>query len=99
MSRRMRAVLWSVLLPVFAPVAYAQTAEQNDSAATAATKSKSLPLITTRTLEFTTDEGTWISLDLSPDGRTILFVLLGDLHRFSDPLRSLTNTIWSPSGE
>jgi Tol biopolymer transport system component len=29
-------------------------------------------------LKFTTDEGTW-PLDLSPDGRTIVFDLLGDI--------------------
>src|SRR5206468_5193561 len=34
-----------------------------------------------RTVEFTTDEGTWMSLDVSPDGRTILFDLLGDIYR------------------
>ncbi len=34
----------------------------------------------TRTLSFTTDEGTWISLDVSPDGETIVFDLLGDLY-------------------
>ncbi|MEP7344336.1 MAG: hypothetical protein ABI877_03675, partial [Gemmatimonadaceae bacterium] len=39
-----------------------------------------LPLIPTRPLKFTTDEGTWMSLDLSPDGRTIVFDLLGDLY-------------------
>src|SRR5262249_23792164 len=32
------------------------------------------------TIEFTTDEGTWMSLDVSPDGRTIVFDLLGDLY-------------------
>jgi Tol biopolymer transport system component len=39
-----------------------------------------LPLIPTRPLKFTTDEGTWMSLDLSPDGRTIVFDLLGDIY-------------------
>src|SRR6188508_2163576 len=58
----------------------AQTAAQNDSAAKAAARTNTLPLITTRTLKFTTDEGSWISLDLSPDGRTIVFDLLGDLY-------------------
>ena len=34
-----------------------------------------------RKVEFTTDEGTWMNVDVSPDGRTILFDLLGDLYR------------------
>ena len=58
----------------------AQTKAENDSSAAKAAKDKTLPLITTRTLKFTTDEGSWISLDLSPDGKTILFELLGDLY-------------------
>src|SRR6266566_1886222 len=33
-----------------------------------------------RRVEFTTDEGTWMSVDVSPDGRTILFDLLGDIY-------------------
>lgn len=61
--------------------ATAQTTEQNDSSAAEARRTNSLPLIPTRTLDFTTDEGTWISLDLSPDGETIIFELLGDLYR------------------
>ncbi len=60
--------------------ASAQTAAQNDSAAAAALKAKSLPLIATRTLDFTTDEGSWISLNVSRDGNTIVFELLGDLY-------------------
>ena len=39
-----------------------------------------LPLQPTKPLKFTTDEGTWLSLDLSPDGRTIVFELLGDIY-------------------
>ena len=65
---------------LFASPATAQTPAQNDSAAAEARSENSLPLIPTRTLEFTTDEGTWINLDLSPDGSTIVFELLGDLY-------------------
>ena len=43
-------------------------------------KSDSLPLKPTRTISFDTDEGTWISLDVSPDGRPAVFELLGDLY-------------------
>src|SRR5262245_47743843 len=42
-----------------------------------------LPLEPDRTIAFTTDRGTWMSLDVSPDGRTIVFDLLGDLHTVS----------------
>ena len=33
-----------------------------------------------RTIELETDEGTWMNLDVSPDGKTIAFDLLGDLY-------------------
>jgi imidazolonepropionase-like amidohydrolase/Tol biopolymer transport system component len=39
-----------------------------------------LPLAPTRRITFRTDEGTWMSLDVSPDGQTIVFDLLGDLY-------------------
>jgi Tol biopolymer transport system component/imidazolonepropionase-like amidohydrolase len=32
------------------------------------------------TVEFTTDEGTWMNLDVSPDGSEIVFDLLGDIY-------------------
>jgi len=39
-----------------------------------------LPLDPARQLSFTTTEGTWMSLDISPDGSTIVFDLMGDLY-------------------
>lgn len=47
---------------------------------TAKSGNKNLPLAPGRTIEFTTDEGSWLSLDVSPDGQTIVFELLGDLY-------------------
>ncbi|WP_397573137.1 TolB family protein, partial [Silanimonas sp.] len=35
----------------------------------------------TKTVRFTTDEGTWLDLDVAPDGRTMVFSMLGDLYR------------------
>lgn len=34
----------------------------------------------TRDLSFTTDEGTWLSVDVHPDGSTIVFDMLGDIY-------------------
>lgn len=34
-----------------------------------------------KTHAFTTDEGTWMNLDVSPDGRFIVFDMLGDIYR------------------
>lgn len=39
-----------------------------------------LPLDPTRRLSFATSEATWMALDISPDGKTILFDLLGDIY-------------------
>ena len=38
------------------------------------------PLAPARHLDFEANRGTWMSLDISPDGRTIVFDLLGDLY-------------------
>ena len=38
------------------------------------------PFGPTEDVSFTTDEGTWMSLDVSPDGQTVVFDLLGDLY-------------------
>jgi Tol biopolymer transport system component len=43
-------------------------------------KEEKLPLKPARKVEFTTEEGTWLSLDASPDGKNIIFDLVGDLY-------------------
>lgn len=81
MSRRHllgRSALVLVLLAGMVAGSEAQVAGDSSSRRTA--PNSDLPLVPTRPLRFETDEGTWMSLDLSPDGRTIVFDLLGDLY-------------------
>lgn len=54
--------------------------DDNDSAEDKKDKKKDLPLKPERKIEFETNEGTWLSLDISPDGQTIMFELLGDIY-------------------
>jgi len=49
-------------------------------AASQAGRNRDLPLDVARTINIDTDEGSWLSVDVSPDGRTIVFDLLGDLY-------------------
>ena len=42
---------------------------------------KELPLKPARKISFTTEEGTWLSVDVSPDGKHIIFDMMGDLYR------------------
>src|SRR5262245_28390140 len=60
----------------------ASPSEKQDSADDKGEKAAPAGLILEKaeTIEFTTDEGTWMSLDVSPDGKTIAFDLLGDLY-------------------
>ena len=43
-------------------------------------KAESLIIKPERTIEFDTDEATWMSVDVSPDGTTLLVDMLGDLY-------------------
>ncbi len=68
-----------------------------------------LPLEPTRTISFTTNEGTWMSLDVSPDGKTIIFDLVGDLYsipfrggearRITSGIAFDSQPVFSPNGE
>lgn len=54
---------------------------QTGPGAAASKEAAGLPLKPERTLAFETDEGTWMSLDVAPDGRDIVFDLAGDIYR------------------
>jgi Tol biopolymer transport system component len=55
-------------------------AESDDDDSTDKWDKKDLPLKPERTIEFTTERGSWMSVDVSPDGETVLFDLMGDLY-------------------
>ena len=75
-SAALTALLLSAVVVLPAAVSPAAVAAQEP----ALDPDRGLPLEPARWAEVTTDEGTWISLDVSPDGRTIVFDLLGDLY-------------------
>ena len=62
------------LLLTFSFISLTYASDEADSLGNA------LPMEPTRTVSFTTDEATWLSLDVSPDGKTIVFELLGDIY-------------------
>jgi len=84
------------------------TAQKKDSLSNQ-TKFKNLPLESGRILKFNTTQGTWLSLDISPNGKTIVFDMLGDLYtipvnggsasRITDGLALDTNPRFSPDGK
>src|SRR5262249_61023284 len=80
--KRAIAVVWVVVWPLAA-------AGQPDTAkadAKAAAKPKDVaadinaPRPDAHKVHFEVDEGTWLSLDVSPDRQTLVFHLLGDLY-------------------
>src|ERR1051325_1165977 len=72
-----------LMLVVSLPLAAFAQDEKKDEAKKEDKKEKKeeeLPLKATDKIEFTTDEGTWMSIDVSSDGRMIVFDLLGDIY-------------------
>ena len=86
--------------PATAPAAAEEKAPKWDVAAP--------PGLTLRQIAIDTDEGSWMNLDVSPDGRTIAFDLLGDIYtmpvtggtptRIAEGLPFETQPRFSPDG-
>jgi Tol biopolymer transport system component len=73
------------------------------------TEYKSLPLKPARKISFSTNEGTWMSVDISPDGKTVVFDLMGDIYTVPSTggkatvvtkgISFDTHPRWSPDGK
>jgi len=72
-------------------------------------QAQGLPIKPARTISFETNEGTYMDVNLSPDGHTIVFDLLGDIYTIpatGGTARQLTRglainrqPVWSPDGK
>ncbi|NER15793.1 amidohydrolase family protein [Spongiivirga citrea] len=58
----------------------AQDKKEEKKADSTKMATKELPLEPARKVKFNTKQGTWISVDVHPDGKTIMFDLMGDLY-------------------
>jgi imidazolonepropionase-like amidohydrolase/Tol biopolymer transport system component len=78
-----RAARVAALAFILAPSLTAQ--ERPDTTARGTRRARNpmqegLPLVPTRTSTFDTRVGSWMSVDISPDGRTLVFDILGDIY-------------------
>jgi Tol biopolymer transport system component len=71
---------WTLLLMFGLTSSYAQTKTNAAKDSSQFTSFKGMPLKATRAIAMKTSEGTWTSLAISPDGKTILFDLMGDIY-------------------
>ena len=104
--RTLQCAALVLLGPAAAP---APTLAGGETGTHADTTRKGLPLEPARWARFTTSQGTWISLDVSPDGQTIVFDLLGDLYtlpvaggkatRITTGIAHDMQPRWSPDGK
>lgn len=81
---KIRTTLYVILLAITGHFVLAQEPKKEEKADTVKKvkpkKKKDLPLEADRKIGIKTNEGTWMSLDVSPDGKTIAFDFLGDIY-------------------
>ena len=70
--------LFAVLMSLSFMLSAQETNEKKADSTKKATKE--LPLEPERKVSFKTTQGTWLSLDVHPDGKTIIFDMMGDLY-------------------
>lgn len=75
MKRSVAVLAILALAPVIAAAQDAEGEEKKDEK-----WDVSAPPLKTRDVSIDVEEGTWMSLDVSPDGRTVAFDLLGDIY-------------------
>ena len=78
--RIFRNLTLSLLVLGLSIAVYAQDTEGDTTQTEKKKKNKNLPLEPGRSFEFDLNEGSWMALDVSPDGQTIVFDFLGDLY-------------------
>lgn len=97
----------ALLLSPARPAASDTTTTADTTSTVKATKD--LPLEPGRTVAFTATEGTWMSVDISPNGKTVVFDLMGDLYtvpftggtatRITEGMAFDTHPRYSPDGK
>jgi Tol biopolymer transport system component len=75
MKRRRLLVVLAGALPLFLNAGYSLSPAQQVA------WDVTIPRGAVREIDFVTDQGTWMSVDISPDGRWIVFDLLGHVYR------------------
>src|SRR5687767_6842689 len=76
----MRRLFSFVAIAALATSSAAQQATPSAPRAPRNPMQEGLPLVPTRTATFDTRVGSWMSVDVSPDGNTLVFDILGDIY-------------------